>query len=310
MARKKVSYYSLSLKKSETDICVDNKILKHEVNKIIKNNCDKNDGLEHIILQGELSSFERITMDIISNDEDYLFGRLGKLKGNGEVLVRDLKTNKANGIATDNVRPEIYTYFLLDYNYGILGYLNNSSIPKPDVITNIFSRYNDSYCMNIDNIVNPKTVMDLMKPGSELGKIEYRYKIPNIYILEELGLDKETVVELEDLEYDTISISINNEPRKKLTKENKKIKKLIELFDKNGIIQNKLFKGNTLENTSQNFKFDIDNFCLFIDVPKDGVVNGKIKIYSLEEITEQVSVRMKEKYKNNRKHILRLAGIE
>lgn len=232
MARKKVSYYSLSLKKSETGTCVDNKTLKDEINKIIKKNCDKSDGLEHIILQGELNSFERITMDIISNDEDYLFARLGKLKGNGEVLVRHLKTNKANGIANDDVRPEIYTYFLLDYNYGILGYLNNNSIPKPDVITNIFSRYNDSFCMEIHNIVNPKTVMDLMKPGSELGQIEYSYKIPNIYILEGLGLDKETVIELEDLEYDTVSITINNEPRKKLTKEYKKIKKLIELFDK------------------------------------------------------------------------------
>lgn len=311
MAKKKVLFYSLSVEDKEKLNKVDNTSIRSLILDILDKNCINEDGIEHLILNGKDDNlFERITMDVIENDENYLFARLGKLKGNGEVLVRDLKTYTANGIANERTRPETYTYFLLDYNYGILGYLNNVAIPKPDVIKKIFEIYNEKYSMSIENIVNPKTVRDLMNPGSELGKIEYSYKIPNIHILSDLGLDRETVVALDDIDYDTVNIVIRSSPRKKLTKEHKIINNLVELFDRNGKIKDKIFKGNTVQNSSQNYKFDIDNFSTTIDVPKDKVDNGKIKIYSLEEITEQVGVRLKENYKKNRQHILRLAGIE
>ena len=71
-----------------------------------------------------------------------------------------------------------------------------------------------------------------------------------------------------------------------------------------------MFKGKAPNDAMRNYKFDVDNYSLIIDVPRDKIEGGKTKIYTLDEITEEVKIRMKEKYINNRKHILRLCGIE
>lgn len=310
MAKKKILFYSINVRNKETLRKIDNSTIKDLIFDIIKENSIEGTTSNHLMLEEDKKQLERTTMDILENDENYLFARLGKIRGNGDILERNLQTYQANSIANETKRPEIYTYFLLDYNYGIIGFMRSNSMPKPDVIKNIFDRYNENYTLEIENILSLKTVNSLMKPGSELSRIKYSYKIPDVHILSDLGLDRETVAELQNVDYYTVDICIKNEPKKKLTKQRKTINHLIALFDKNSNIDNKIFKGNIPRNASRDYKFDIDNFSIVIDIPKDKIINGEIKIYSLEEISEEVKIRMKENYKRNRKHILRLSGIE
>ncbi len=310
MANRKVMYYCVELKNISKGEKVSSEQMKVELNKIFNDKCISHEGLKHLILKDKNDAFERITMDIISNEEDYLFGRVGKLKGNGDILLRNIDTNKANEIVEKNKRPEIYTYFMLDYAHGILGYLNNQSLPKPDMLKRIFDLNNSCFEMNIKNVINPQTVRELMTPGSKLSKIEYSYKVPSIYVLQSLGLSRETVADLENTDYQTVTIQIASESRQKLTEKSETIKKLIKHFSTNKNLENKVFKGKAPNDAMRNYKFDVDNYSLIIDVPRDKIEGGKTKIYTLDEITEEVKIRMKEKYINNRKHILRLCGIE
>ena len=311
MATKKVFYYHIKVKRQNTNILLNNSEVRELFNNIFENNSIIGQGVSHLILDNGNNILERITMDILSNNENYLFGRIGKFKDNSEALMRNINTFETGDVGDDERILEVYTYFLYDYENGILGFIKGQSAPSPNVCEKIVNNYRaNDYEMIMENIVSPETVRALNTPGASLGKIEYSYRIPNIYILSQLGLTREIVDRLDETDYKTVRIAITNENRKSLTGDNNVISSLIDLFSANRSIDKKAFKGKVPSGSSQEYKFEIENFYTKVDIPTTRVVDGTLERYTLEEIATEVLARMRVNYQGNLRHILRFANLE
>lgn len=309
MANKKVYYYTFEVSSGNERRNLLPQEIRNLVNGIFNENCVNSNNLTHLVLNPEATVLERVTMDIISNDENYLFGRIGKYKDNSESLFRNINTYEVSDVGNDEMFLEIYTYFILDYSYNIIGYINGRSAPNAFQLEGIINSYQEEYTMSLSNIVSGETVRALNTPGATISKIEYTYRVPDIRILAHLGLNREEVLELQETEYKTVDISIKNERRKSLTGDSPIIDRLIDAFSRNNNLEKKRFKGKVPNSSSQEYGFEMENYSTKIDVPITRVENGNLIRYSLEEIAEQIIARLRAGYLANRRHILRFANI-
>lgn len=310
MANKKVYYYTFEV----FDNIIQRKLIPQEtrniINDIFNQHSNINNNSRHLVLNPEGNVLERVTMDIILNNEAFLFGRIGKYKDNSESLMRNINTNEAFNVGNEEMFLEIYTYFIIDYSYNVIGYLNGKSAPSVFELKGIVNSYEEEKIMSLQNIVSGETVRALNTEGATLSKIEYSYRIPDIRILAQLGLSREQVINLQQTDYKNVEISIKNESRKNLANELPLIRSLIESFSENTNLEKKKFKGKVPEASSQEYGFEVENYSTTIDVPTTRVENGNLIRYSLEEIADQVSTRLRTNYLANRRHILRFANIE
>lgn len=130
MAIRKAYYYKINLINKVTRECNSNNyknIFDGVLNEYVINNTEYN---SIVLKEGEVSDgqiIDRITLDIISNDQQYLFARVSKSKDNKENLIRNTETNEIMEILTPDELGfktiETYTYFLLDYTVGVLSYI-------------------------------------------------------------------------------------------------------------------------------------------------------------------------------------------
>lgn len=310
MANKKVYYYTFEVNDNEERRVLQPQEARNLFNNIFNDYCVRNEGMSHLALNPNESVLERVTMDIISNNNNYLFGRIGKFKDNSESLVRNFNTFEVSSVGDEERFLEIYTYFILDYTYGVIGYINGRSAPKAFSLEGIVSLHGDRYNMTVSNIVSPETVRALSTPGATIGKIEYSYRIPDIRLLAHLGLSREAIASLEETDYETVDIIIKNSNRRSLTGQIEIIRRLINSFSNNGNIDNKKFKGKIPNASSQKYGFEMENYSTNVDVPTTRIENGNLIRFSLEEIAEQVTARLRASYIANRRHILRFANIE
>ncbi|MVO71752.1 hypothetical protein GOD95_09900 [Paeniclostridium sordellii] len=312
MATKKVIYYSFNIRDNIRGINLNSDDAKNLIKETINRIGELENNITQLVLDKE-SLKHRANIDIFHNDDDYLFGRVGKLKDGKDSLIRDINTLEANSLNPgEDKMLEIYTYFLLDYNNGIVGYVQNKSSHKPYIVQNIINSNHENYTMDLRNVVSGETVRALMKPGSKLGKIEYSFAVPDPRILAEIGMSRESAAELAEEGAVNVNISITNSKnsRNPLTRNAEIIQRLIGSFQTNNNISGKKFRGTPGGEKTQTFKFELENFNTPIDVQPTRVDEDSVVDLTLDELANEFFVRMRTSYTNNRRDILRFAGIE
>ncbi|WP_343348632.1 hypothetical protein [Terrisporobacter petrolearius] len=312
MANKKISYYKSKIKSNSGNVNLDSaeyaKLIKRTISDIGKK---KKNIVRLVLEEGDLMS--RVNIDIFHDNDDYLFGRVGKLKDGKDSLIRDINTQDVNPLNPgENKMLEIFTYFILDYHTGIVGYAQNKSSHRPYVLGNIINNNHDNYTMELENIVSGETVRALTKPGSKLGKIEYSFVVPDPRILAYVGVSRKSAAILAEEGSVNVNISITNNgsSRRPLTDNVQVITNLIDGFGVNGGISKKKFKGTPAGQKSQTFKFEVENFITNIDVSTTKIVDNEVADLTLDELADEFFVRMRTSYSNNRVNIHRYAGIE
>lgn len=311
MAIRKVHYYTVEIRNVNGGRVLTLEEVRDLLNGIFNENCiDEDNGIRHLAINPNANILDRTTMDIISNDENFLFGRVGKFKDPSASLVRNIQTYEVSSVGDNQRFLEIYTYFIMDYQHGIIGYINGQSAPSVYLLQEIVKLNNANYEMTLGNIVSGETVRALVTPGSTLGKINYSYRVPDIRVLTYLGLDRNTVDYLSDTDYQTVEISIKNANRHSLTGNINIIRNLVDSFSRNGLIDKKSFKGKVPNTSTQNYRFELENYSTSIDIPTSRVENGELVQYTLDEIAEQVIARLRATYIANINHILIFANIE
>lgn len=312
MAEKKIIYYKSEIKRNSDNVNLNSTKYTELIKKTISSIGVKKDNIVRLVLE-EKDLMSRINIDIFHDNDDYLFGRVGKLKDGKDSLIRDINTQDVNPLNPgENKMLEIYTYFILDYHTGIVGYVQNRSSHKPHVIGNIINYNHDNYTMELRNVVSGETVRALTKPGSKLGKIEYSFVVPDPRILAHIGVSRKSAAVLAEEGAVNVNISITSSGggRKPLTEDVEVITNLIRGFGVNGGISKKKFKGTPAGQKSQTFKFEVENFSTSIDVSTTQIVDNEIVDLTLDELANEFFVRMKTSYSNHRLDILRYAGIE
>ncbi|MCX0397428.1 hypothetical protein QTH53_01925 [Clostridium perfringens] len=306
MSTRNVYYYCVEIRdvKSNTNVT-------SEIKKIFNSIFDENtvfiDGHRSLKLQNG-----NITLDILVNNEKYLFARVGKETEHYNILKRNKATMGAEPVIKNediNTVLEVCTYFLLDYDNGIVGFIFGKSAPTPNALVNIVTDYNMENIMNITRIASPESVRALLKPGSTIKKVKYVMRTPNIEILEALKIKdkvKEKMIRMEKQEIEIV-IKNNNKPMFQTLEDAKEfITTLFESEDKDDI---SLF-GNSGGSRQKEFKFLEQDISYPIEI-KEYEMNGnqKVRIDS-EIISTSVYEKLKIVYNNNYNDIIRFAGMD
>lgn len=187
MVYKNVYFHQLHLYKVEND---SKKQSSKKGDKLYQTSSLLNEKFQHIINR-ELNEHKciRITeedngksevLEIIKEDEDYIFARLGRMRDIHQFHLRNTKTFKPDPIdKNDDQEIEIFTYLLIDRKDFIISYLKEQSAPSiqrlGNVITQVFK--SNGFFGEISSITI-EDALPLISKKDEIGTINYRVSIP------------------------------------------------------------------------------------------------------------------------------------
>lgn len=304
---KTVYYYGITI----TNL-VDNSDATSNIKKIFddvfKNNCI-GDGNSLALARGE----QKITMDIIKNNDNYLFARVGKIKSNADMQFRNLTTGERKDVLTDEeaeqIGIEICTYFLLDYTVGIVGFILGQSAPGVNALVNLVNDYSEQYNMSITSIVSNDSVRALLNPGAKISKINYSFLIPDPAILSEIGLDRKVIMEMDNLRQKEVYLTIKCKERKPLFEGIDKIERVIkQLKNKNENVEKLSVTGKTETSSSKNYTFAEELLSFNISFPIQQNDDGVITNSTPEQLANEVYIKMAQVYQENRENLVMLAN--
>lgn len=316
MAVKKAYYYKMNLISKVNGQIIENNY-KNNLDYVLNRHLNDRGNYKSITLKkGEMSNgkiIDRVILDVIRNDQQYLFARVSKSKDDKENLIRNERTNEILEVLQPNELEyktlEAYTYFLLDYTQGILSYIEGRQAAKIKYITNLFDE-NDQYNIDIENIASNETIRALLTEGSTISRIYYDFRVPNPEILKELKLPPRVIDILSDTAVTNARIILKNEPRKNILEEINIIKKLINaLKPLNEDEPKAVVVGKTPNTTQQEFGYEFKNYSTPVDIPATRVEDGQVVVLSLEEISQEYFARMKATYIKSIDIIHNLANI-
>lgn len=304
MWTRKVYYYSLDLREVIGNIDV-TKNIKNIFDYIINSNAQKIDSVMTLSLQND-----KITLDILKNNSEFLFARVGKETEHYNILKRDKSTKKSEEVLTRVEKDkilEVCTYFLLDYKNGIVGFVFGKAAPTPNAIVSIITDYSDKYTLCIDRISSPESVRSLLKPGSAIKKVKYVIRTPNIEILDALNIKPELKKKMINMPKQEIEILIKNGNKSMFSSVDEMKKFIEEIFsaqEKEDIV----LYGNSGGGRQKEFKFSEQDISYLIDI-KEYDIEGTIKRrLSNDEIQQNVYNDLKALYNKNYEEILMYAG--
>ena len=228
MANKKVYFHRLNLTRNGKDI------KKEEIKEIFENTIKKNQSKNGALaIEGE--NEQKITMDRLEFNDTFMFCRLGKEQDIASLAIRD---KERNGEAPEDANKggwiDKLTYLLINYDLKLVMVVNNQSAPRASVIKSIFSKYNDEYGVSLQSIPNDKYYRNLYSSNSTISKIKIKVPMLVVKDLQEVpGLSVKEFNVMKDLDVDFIELTISAGPRKKITKNEKENKKVIEILEDN-----------------------------------------------------------------------------
>lgn len=313
MAIKKAYYYNVKILDKITGIRTDNNyknIFDDELNNYLNDNIYS----PVILSEGEIvggQRIDRITMDIISNDTNYLFARVSKSKDNKDNLIRNINTNEIQEVLAPGEISyktlEAYTYFILDYTIGILSFIEGLQAPGVNCLKNIMDTNKE---IIIENIASEDTIRALVQPGSVLSKIHYDFRVPTPEILRGLGISERTIDILTDTDVTMAKLTIKNEPRRNLTNNFGIIGELVDELRNLNVNDNKVtLEGKTQNSTLQEYSYEVKNFMTPVDIPTSRTFDGEIVQLTLREIANEYFIRMRAAYIANIGVIRNLANL-
>lgn len=314
MANKKVYFYKITVKQAITNKDVTAK-LKNIFNSIFnKYSTGINKGTAKSMTLHHIG--EEISLDVLIDDNQWCFSRVGKKKDPAYNIIRNNSTKDYQYVLSQNEllnkSLEVCTYFLINYRTGLVAFIMGIDAPSVQVLVNIVNEFEQNYIMSIDNILNPESVNKLIVPGAVLNKIQYTFRTPNPEVLVALGLKKEQVTALGLMDLSEIRLVIKNQPHKYLSKNPKHIENLIKELKKlpEKFRQSFLLVGRTPKTSSKTYGFKEENMCFNVDIPNEKIVDGqKIKL-TPDDIANEIYDKLRFLYNDNEGELMCMANIE
>ncbi|WXR61195.1 hypothetical protein WG909_12970 [Peptostreptococcaceae bacterium AGR-M142] len=311
MVTKKVYFYKVSMyKEGEIQKKDYYKNLKKEYNSVFKKR-----------LQGnslDLNNGEKvITMDIINEGDNFIFGTIGHVKDSNGIHFRDYKSLQSSEILSkedfENKGIEIFTYFFLDYDCGILSIISGQSTPKAEILNNILSKYTDrTLVTEITPIMNPKSAEELLKPNSELCKFSYKMAVPSPDVLgciPGLNEDENFLGTLIDSDIYEFEILLKSAPRSCISSDENCIKRFIDFFSNNSTNKRKVkFEGKSRGEKQQTYYLNEYPFTSYADINYYKKEGGHKEYFSFKELNQFVENSLYLAYKNKRIDLKRFAN--
>lgn len=308
MASMTTEFYKVVLVTRAKEEEVDYKKIKDIVTEIILEHSVYNDGYQSIDLSPDIlpTSIEPKEIMDIFDDDKYLFGRITRKKANNTVIKRDYNTLKADNVFEEDEAEdkgiEVYTFFILDYDQGILSVVNTKGAPNFKALDALCLNYSPEYKLNFESIPNENGIAVLYGAATpSVSKFEFEIPTPNAEFLQAvLGLDEDIIREMiENSVYSSV-ITLKAMPYHQLLSQKEKVKEVLDiLIRKKRNYSKAIIRGKAENFGSRNFDLHAKYFTYPIEVRKFHTVRGKQVEYSLQELVEQFKHGLHMAYESN-----------
>ncbi|PIC73716.1 hypothetical protein [Sporosarcina sp. P17b] len=143
------------------------------------------------------------TLEIIREDKDFIFARLGKAQDIRQYHLRDLETLKADPIQKNYTQVlENFTYILINRETYIVSYLKEQSSPSIQLLGDLItSGFKDEDLVGEISSITVEDALPILSKKDRIGTVSYRVSLPpegSQYFTQE-------VTGLSEKEYDMLS---------------------------------------------------------------------------------------------------------
>lgn len=308
MASMTTEFYKIVLVARANDKEINYKMIKDIITKVISENAIDNDEYKSIDLSPDVlpTSIEPKEIMDIFDDDKYLFGRITRKKANNTVIKREYSTLKANNVFEDSEvidkGIEVYTFFILDYEQGILSVVNAKGAPNFKALDALCLHYSAEYKLNFESIPNKEGISVLYGATTpSISKLEFEIPTPNAEFLQAvLGLDEKIIREMIQNNVYSSIITLKAMPYQQLLSKKEKVKSVLDiLISKRKNYSKAVIRGKSESFGSRNFDLHAKFFTYPIEVRKYHTVHGKQVEYSLQELVEQYKHGLHMAYESN-----------
>lgn len=308
MASMTTEFYKVVLMARAKNEELDYKIIKNIIAEIVDEHAVANDGYLSIDLAPGIlpTSIEPKEVMDIFDDDKYLFGRIARKKANNTVIKRDYSTLKADNIFEEyevaDKGIEVYTFFILDYEKGILSVVNTKGAPNFKALDALCQYYHTEYEFNFESIPNEDGISVLYGAAvPEISKFEFEIPAPNAEFLQAvLGLDEDIIGEMIQNNVYSSVITLKAMPYHKLLSKKEKVKAVLDiLINKKRNYSKAIIRGKSESFGSRNFDLHAKYFTYPIEVKKSRTIQGKEVEYSLQELVDQFRHGLHMAYESN-----------
>lgn len=119
-------------------------------------------------------------LEIINENERYVFARLGRMKDVYQFQLRNRDTFKPDPIDKDDDQEiEVFTYLLLDRNNFIISYLKEQSAPSIQRLGNLLTQvFKSEKLYGEISSITIEDALPLISKKDQIGTINYKVSIP------------------------------------------------------------------------------------------------------------------------------------
>ena len=308
MASMTTEFYKIKLIRSSSESEVSHKIIKDIFDNVVGTYSADNNNYKSIDLSPNItpSSIEPKEIMDLFDDEKYIFGRLGRRKANNALQKRNYSTLEAESVLDPNEASrngiESFTFFILDYEEGILSVVNTKGAPNIRAFESLCENYSREYEIKFESIPNEDGISLLYGANNpEISKLEFEIPAPNAEFLQSvLGLDEEVIKEMiQDTVYSSV-ITLKAMPYHKLLSKREKVKAVLDiLMNRRKNYSKALVRGNAENFGSRNFDLHAKFFTYPIEINRYRMIHGKQVEYSLLELAEQYKNGLHMAYESN-----------
>ena len=318
MSQRTAEFYKIILKYEQTKQKVDYHNLKEILNNIIDNYGVTNKKITTIDLDPNISPGEfesKMVLDIFPTTENnYLFGRVCKQKNKSGMIKRDYLTYVPDEVFTPDVAAkqgiEVFSYFLLDYSSGIIISATSNQVSPKRGLDEIIQHYAPTYELEFVAIPNSDGIRLLYDAGSpQLYRIEFDCPRPSSEYLQQMfGLDENQLLYLASTDIDSMQIILKPKRAQPLTRRPKNVRGVLDFLGSMKHMNDIKVRGKSERFNATDFSFYSQYYTYPIDVVKYKLQDGNRVECSLDELTENFEIALKQAYINSYNQVRALAG--
>lgn len=315
MAVKTGYYYKVSVMEKATDreLVYRSELLKSEVVRIVNEKSSINGAYRTIDITLENEDMHT-TMDVCSYTNDIFFCRISRQRPNNTLLKRNYDTMKDDAVFTEEEANregiEMFTFFMLKYNSGILSIVSALGAPTEKVFINLFSKYSDNYYVQLQDIPNRNAINAIyLGEKPEISKIEFDIPVPSGEIMQQLlGWDRDDVTDTIMENSLRTKVVIKGPDRAEIVKDEdavKAIDKLKEIMDNCRSLK---VTGKAKDVKAKEYDLAGEFFGYKIDIPTYEIRESIKYYFSIGDLTAKYRENMLVEFNSNNEMLCAICG--
>ena len=202
-------------------------------------------------------------LDILENNDEYLFARLNRKRPNNSMQKRNYNTYEtADALPPDEIDNngvEWFTYCILGYSHGILSIVNSKGAPNEGALARIFSRYNHRYSLESEPIPNQNLISELVNGRApEINRVQVDIAQPDAQILQSLfGFSDTEILQAVGRNTSSIVFEVKPDFRGALSTDGHVISRLISALQHNRDHYNSVVLSGKTETGERQRQYDL-----------------------------------------------------